>query len=181
MSQLVVVVVVVLSLNHDTINACSISASPAGVTHLFDFAELLLHLVVNSLGLHLLLLSNRHRKTMEAESQEEGQGPVSKMRRCCSSIESTTWSKRGHVQEVHLRDLQLNRKYKCKEELNRKKRYFLLSWERVMKEINKKENLLILSSVQELQASWTRLQKESQPASASIQATFQMDCVSAVN
>lgn len=81
---------------------------------------------------------------MGAESQEEGQGQVSKMRPCCSSIESITLSKQGHVQEVHLRDLQLSRKYKCKEELNRKKQYFLLSWEHVMKEINKKKNLLIL-------------------------------------
>lgn len=58
-----------------------------------------------------------------------------------------------------------NRKHECKEELNRKKRYVPLSWERVMKEIK-------------LQASWSRVQKEPQPACASIEATLQMDCTS---
>lgn len=81
---------------------------------------------------------------MEAESQEEGRGQVSQTRPCCSSIEGITSSKQGRAQEVHLRDLQLSIKYQCKEELNRKKQYFLLSWEHVMKEINKKRNLLIL-------------------------------------
>lgn len=54
---------------NSTCSTSTLDGPPAGWTHLLDSAELLLHLVVNSLGLDLLLLGNGIANTENSKSR----------------------------------------------------------------------------------------------------------------